>query len=153
MKHVNTEGECSLSICLVLHPILSGQVKMFLSARRNQPNTFPDWYVTDENFVYSSLFATNTQEIFIPQKSLLCLLIKLCGDIEKRPSPTSTGLVTEVNDFCRTKGLELFHLNIHGLQGNFDVQIQKSTSFGLTEIFLGPNSTYADFDIPGFSFL
>ena len=46
VKHVNTEEKCSLPICSgpVVHPILSGQVKMLLSARRNKQNTFSAWY-------------------------------------------------------------------------------------------------------------
>ena len=46
VKHVNTEEKCSLPICSgpVVHPILSGQVKMLLSARQNKQNTFSAWY-------------------------------------------------------------------------------------------------------------
>ena len=122
VKHVNTEGKCSLSIGSgpVVHPILPGQVKLFLSARRNKPNTFPAWYGYGWKLCLSCFFWLrygHLQEILFPQTEKRFFAYWLCY-IEKMSWSYLQGVVTEVKDFCHTKNLKLFHLR--GLQGNFD---------------------------------
>ena len=130
---------------------------MFLSTRWNQSNTFCSWFGYDWELYYNFvIYHVITQRYqFHRQKSIIYLLLLLCGDIETYPGPA--GFFTEINNFCRTKGLKLFHLNIRGLQGNFneirDVLLNtKIDIFGLTEIFLESNSLMG-FDVPGYSFI
>ena len=130
---------------------------MFLSTRWNQSNTFCSWFGYDWELYYNFvIYHVITQRYqFHRQKSIIYLLLLLCDDIETCPDPA--GLVTVTNNFSRSEGLKLFHLNIRGLQGNFNesrerVAEHKNRYLGLTEIFLGSNSLM-DFDFPGYSFI
>ena len=149
----------SLKVTLALVLILYTMVKSRCFCQPDgisQTLSVPD-LVTIENFIITSLFTTSPHKRyqFHRQKSIIYLLLLLCGDIETYPGPA--GFFTEINNFCRTKGLKLFHLNIRGLQGNFnkirDVLLNtKIDIFGLTEIFLESNSLMG-FDVPGYSFI
>ena len=72
---------------------------------------------TDESFVFSSLFAAKTNfYVRWRRKSLLCILLLICGDIEACPGPTQT---TTLEDITRMRGIKIIHQNIRGLLGSF----------------------------------
>ena len=94
-----------------------------------------------ETFIHSTLYITKKSHYFRPRsKSLFCLLLLICGDIEQCPGPYN-GLTDNVQQFCRTKGLNIFNLNIRGLQGSFDelkslLLTSQIDIFALNEIFV-----------------
>ncbi len=73
-----------------------------------------------ETFVYSLLHTSNIFHGLQPRrKGLFCLLLLICRDVEQCPGPYN-GLIENVTQFCKIKGLKIFSLNIRGWQGNFD---------------------------------
>ena len=116
--------------------------------------------VTEETHIYSSLFTGKVHEIFTywQRKSSVCLLLLFCGDIEMYPGPQIPSLTDDINKLCKNRGLKFFHINVHGLQGNFD-ELQnilvnsKIDIFALTEIFINALTATSEFDIPGYTFL
>ena len=116
--------------------------------------------VTEETHIYSSLFTVKVHERFTywRRKSSVCLLLLLCGDIEMCPGPQIPSLTDDINKLCRNRGLKFFHVNVRGLQGNFD-ELQnilvnsKIDIFALTEIFINVLTATSEFDIPGYTFL
>ena len=55
-----------------------------------------------ENFICSSLFATKVHEKYVYQRkrNFLCLLLLICGDVEKCPGPTESN----IQDLFNQKG-------------------------------------------------
>ena len=108
-----------------------------ISITLNKPDIF-----SGETFIYSSLYTSKIHRCLRPKsKSLLCLLLLLCGDVEQCPGPSYSGLAENVTRFCNTKGMKIFALNIRGLQGNFDelkniLITSKIDIFALNEIFI-----------------
>ena len=91
--------------------------------------------------IYSSLFAgeVHQQIIYWRRKSFVCLLLLLCGDIEMCPGPQIPSLTDDITKLCKNRGLKFFHINVRGLQGNFDelqnILVNSSIDiFALTEI-------------------
>ena len=74
-----------------------------------------DVYCT-KNFICSSLFLTKVHEKFVYQRkrSFSCLLLLMCGDVEKCPGLTRSN----VQDLFKQKGLKVFHQYIQGLFHN-----------------------------------
>ena len=115
--------------------------------------------VTEETHIYLSLFTGKVHERFTywQRKSSVCLLLLLCGDIEMCPGPQIPSLTDNINKFCKNRGLKFFHINVCGLQGNFD-ELQnilvnsKIDIFALTEIFINAHTATSEFEIPGFTF-
>ena len=68
-----------------------------------------------ESFIVSSLFVYRVRKPFLRyrRKSLLLVMLLICGDIESCPGPTN------IADFCNSKGLNVVHQNIRGLLNNF----------------------------------
>ena len=68
-----------------------------------------------ESFIFSSLFVYRVRKPFLRyrRKSLLLVMLLICGDIESCPGPTN------IADFCHSKGLNVVHQNIRGLLNNF----------------------------------
>ena len=74
-----------------------------------------DVYCT-KNCICSSLFVTKVHEKFVYQRkrSFSCLLLLMCGDVEKCPGLTGSDL----QDLFKQKGLKVFHQYIRGLFHN-----------------------------------
>ena len=76
------------------------------------------------------------------KRSFLCLLLLMCGDVEKFPGPTESN----IQDLFNEKGLKIFHQNIQGLFHNIAklstfLHTQKATHlFSLSETHID-NST------------
>ena len=69
-----------------------------------------------EPFICSSLWVTKRERIYkYSNKSVIYLLLLLCGDIETCPGPTQT--YTGLQVFLTTKGLSVLHQNIRGMEG------------------------------------
>ena len=84
------------------------------------------------------------------RKSLFCLMLLFCGDIESCPGPDIAG-------FLNTKGFSVFHQNIRGLHGKKEIisdilyNNSKIDIFSLSETFI----THTDFfnaEIRGYAF-
>ena len=109
----------------------------------------------DESFILSSLFQLKRNiRLNLSNKTLLFFVLFLCGDIEMNPGPFTQG---PTNIDCSMTGFKMFHLNIRGLQNNFDelreiLLTNKIDIFGITETFLASESNF-NMEIPGFTFI
>ena len=70
------------------------------------------------------------------------------------PGPQIPSLTDDINKLCKNRGLKFFHINVRGLQGNFDelqniLVYSKIDIFALTEIFINADAATSEFDIPG----
>lgn len=116
-----------------------------------------DWngIIGDESYIFSSIFIQGKKvSLNLSNKTQLFLILFLCGDIEINPGPYIQG--PTYND-CSMAGFKMFHLNIRGLQNNFDelCEILLTNNihiFGITETFLSLESNFNK-DIPGFTFI
>ena len=72
-----------------------------------------------ETFAFSSLFVQKKNYSKFQPKSLLCLLIIICGDVETCPGPDGSCDETMVY-LTGKKGVHIFHQNIRGLLTNFN---------------------------------
>ena len=52
------------------------------------------------------------------RKSLLCILILMCGDIESLPGPNHT--FAEIQYLSKQRGFSMYHQNIHGLDAHYE---------------------------------
>ncbi|XP_057299458.1 uncharacterized protein LOC130630077 [Hydractinia symbiolongicarpus] len=69
----------------------------------------------EETFVYSSLFAVRSKSIARYRKrSLICLLLLACGDVERCPGPQ----YEQIKSFTNMKGIKFLHQNIRGIFHN-----------------------------------
>ena len=84
------------------------------------------------------------------RKSLFCLILLLCGDIESCPGP-------DMANFLNTKGFSMFHQNIRGLHGKKDIisdilyNNSKIDIFSLSETFISLTDLF-DAEIRGYHF-
>ena len=108
-----------------------------------------------ESFICSSLWVTKRERTYkYPNKSIIYLLLLLCGDIETGPGPTQT--YTGLQDFLTTKGFSVLHQNIRGMEGKKDLVAHflfnnKVNIFSLSETFLS-HENFIDVAIGGYSF-
>ena len=118
-----------------------------------------DLYVK-ENFIYSSLFTYKTLKCFdlkCRRKSMLLLLILLCGDIETQPGPESLSRA-QFQTFLSRKGLKIIHQNIRGLESNFEMlqefvtSLKKIDIISLSETHLTDES-YSDYSLSSYNFI
>ena len=87
-------------------------------------------------------------------KSVIYLLLLLCGGIETCPGPTQT--YTGLQDFLTTKGLSVLLQNIIGMEGKKDLVADflfnnKVNIFSLSETFLS-HKNFTDVEIGGYGF-
>ena len=108
-----------------------------------------------ESFICSSLYVTKRERNYkYSNKSVIYLLLLLCGDIGTCPAPTQT--YTGLQDFLTTKGFSVFHQNIRGMEGKEDLVADflfnnKANIFSLSETFLS-HENFTDVEIGGYIF-
>ena len=101
-----------------------------------------------------SASSRNGLKVNFRRKSLFCLLLLLCGDIESCPAPETS--YTNSN-FLTCKGFTVLHQNIRGLPGKkviiSDILLNntKAEIFFLSETFISPDDVF-DPTIRGFDF-
>ena len=101
-----------------------------------------------------SASSRNGLKVNFRRKSLFCLLLLLCGDIESCPAPETS--YTNSN-FLTRKGFTVLHQNIRGLPGKkviiSDILLNntKAEIFFLSETFISPDDVF-DPTIRGFDF-
>ena len=84
------------------------------------------------------------------RKSLLCLILLLCEDIESCPGP-------DIASFLNTKGFSVFHQNIRGLHGKKEIisdilyNNSKTDIFSLSETFITHTDLF-NAEILGYAF-
>ena len=74
------------------------------------------------------------------------------------PGPQIPSLTDDVNKLCKNRRLKFFHINVCGLQENFDklqniLVNSKIDIFALTEIFINAHTATSEFDILGHTVL
>ena len=108
-----------------------------------------------ESFICSSLWVTKRERNYkYSNKSVIYLLLLLCGDIETCPGPTQT--YTGLQDFLTTKGFSVLHQNTRGMEGKKDSVANflfnnKINIFSLSETFLS-HEHFTDVEIKGYRF-
>ena len=108
-----------------------------------------------ESFICSSLWVAKREINYKNcNKSVVCLLHLLCGDIETCPGPTQT--YTGWQDFLTRKGFSVLHQNIRGMEGKKDLVADflfnnKVNIFSISETFLS-HKNFTDVEIGGYSF-
>ena len=102
-----------------------------------------------------SASSRNGLKVNFRRKSLFCLLLLLCGDIESCPGPETS--YTNISNFLTRKGFTALHQNIRGLHGKKFIisDILSSNTiidiFFLSETFISPDDVF-DSTIRGFDF-
>ena len=73
-----------------------------------------------ETFIYSSLWILDKKLLFKNRrrKSLLCILILMCVDIESLPGPNHT--FAEIQYLSKQRGFSMYHQNIRGLDAHYE---------------------------------
>ena len=108
-----------------------------------------------ESFIRSSPWVTKGERNHkYSNKSVIYLLLLLCGDIETCPGPTQ--IHTGLQDFLTTKGFSLLHQNIRGMEGKKDLVADflfnnKFNIFSLSKTFLS-HKNFTEVEIGGYSF-
>ena len=110
-----------------------------------------------ENFICSWLFETKAHEKYLYQRkrNFLCLLLLLCGDIQKCPG----SIESNTQDLFNQKGLKVFHQNIRGFFHNiaklstFLHTHRKIYIFSLSETHIHNSTPTQLFEIPGYTFI
>ena len=108
-----------------------------------------------ESFICSHLWVTKRERNYkYSNKSIIYLLLLLCGDIETCSGPTQT--YTGLQDFLTTKGFSVLNQNIRGMEGKKDLVADflfnnKVNIFSLSETFLSQKN-FIDVEIGGYSF-
>ena len=108
-----------------------------------------------ESFICSHLWVTKRERNYkYSNKSIIYLLLLLCGNIETCSGPTQT--YTALQDFLTTKGFSVLHRNIRGMEGKKDLAADflfnnKVNIFSLSETFLS-HKNFTDVEIGGYSF-
>ena len=87
-------------------------------------------------------------------KSVIYLLLLLCGDIETCPGSVQTH--TSLQDLLTKQGFSVFHKNIRRMEGKKDLVADflfnnKVNIFSLSETFLS-HKNFTDVEIGGYSF-
>ena len=102
------------------------------------------------SFSFSSIFVKNQKRyIRYSKKSLLCLLLLVCGDISPNPGPQPSQILKR---FTRKRGFKILHQNINGISEKIDsvrgiLQHKNIQILGITEIHL--NASVTDAEISG----
>ena len=113
--------------------------------------------ICKENYVCSSLFVTRAHQRYIYKRKMcfLCLLLLMCGDVEKCPGPTDHNL----QDLFKHRGLKVFHQNIRGLYQNMAIlstflyKHKNTHIFSLSETHIDNSTPSQLFEIPGYTFV
>ena len=72
----------------------------------------------NESFSFSSMFVENQKRyIRYSKKSLLCLLLLVCGDISPNPGPQPS---PSLKRFTRKRGFKILHQNMNGISEKID---------------------------------
>ena len=108
-----------------------------------------------ESFICSSLWVTIRETNYkYSNKSVIYLLLLLCGNIETCPGPTQP--YTGLQGFLATKGFFVLNQNIRGIEGKKDLVADflfnnKVNIFSLSETFLS-HKNFTDVEIGGYGF-
>ena len=100
----------------------------------------------NESFSFSSMFIENQKRcIRYSKKSLLCLLLLVCGDISPNPGPQPS---SSSKRFTRKRGFKILYQNINGISEKIDsvrgiLQHKNILIFGFTESHLNASVTDA----------
>ena len=91
----------SLRICLIL-VAFAVKPRCFCQSNAISITLLEENVYCTENFICSSLFATKVHEKYVYQRkrNFLCLLLLICGDVEKCPGPTESN----IQDLFNQKG-------------------------------------------------
>ena len=79
--------------------------------------------IGNETFIYSSLWVNSRNKVCTPSyrhKSLLCVLLILCGDTESLPGPIRLNLRRD-SSLLTCRVLKLFHQNGRGLHAKVNL--------------------------------
>ena len=107
----------------------------------------------NESFSFSSMFVENQKRcIRYIKKSLLCLLLLVCGDISPNPGPQPS---PSLKRFTRNRGFKILHQNINGIPEKIDsvrgiLQHKNIQIFGFKESHLNASVTDADISVDGY---
>ena len=89
----------------------------------------------------------------LPRKSLIFLLLLICGDIELCPGPH---VQENLTDISKSRGIKLVHQNIRGLIGKKDISetllTNEKSVITLSETHIASVNSEL-FQIPGFKFV
>ena len=102
----------SFRICLILVAIVL-KSRCFCQTDGISITLLEEDVYCKENFIYSTLFATNVHEkyVFHRKRTFLYLLLLMSGDIEKWPGPTES----KIQDLFNQRGVKVFHQNMRAL--------------------------------------
>lgn len=106
-------------------------------------DSFPRWLNigsykegSNETYTYSSLHVYRQQRgiaMKCQQRSLLTVLLLICGDIESCPGPSSLTR-EQFGSFLSNKGMKFVHQNIRSLTSNFDMLQEFVASHGKIDL-------------------
>ena len=106
------------ALCCSLFEFLDSK-EVFYSIGRNQRYFQLTITCKYENFIFSSIwnYRVRYPNLRYSRKSLICLLILLCGDVERCPGPNDRCL-PELIDLLKSRGISMLHQNVRGLFTN-----------------------------------
>ena len=117
-----------------------------------------DMHAGMENLCFSSVFSyKNGFALRWRQKSLIIVLLLVCGDVETQPGPSSLSR-EQFKQFLSGKGIKIVHQNIRGLVSNFHMLQEFVAShpeidiIALTETHLTKTSWDSRYGLDGFVF-
>ena len=79
--------------------------------------------ISNETLIYPSLWVSSRNKVCTPSyrhKSLLCMLLLLCGDIESLPGLIRHNTRRD-SSLLTCRGLKLFHQNVRGLHAKLNL--------------------------------
>ena len=115
--------------------------------------------IGNEMFIYPSLWVNSRNKICTPSyhhKSLLCMLLPLCEDIESLPGPIRHNTPRDSLLTCR--GLKLFHQNLRGLHAKLNLitvffRSRDINILALSETHTQNTDNFEIFSIPGYHYI
>ena len=112
----------------------------------------------NETFIFTSLWLERERNYTRSLNNnfyFSCLLLLLCGDVERLPGPSRS--MPDLENLCSKKGIKIVHQNAQGLLKNFDeirnvLESFKIDIFTLSETHITTEHNNI-FEISGYSFL
>ena len=107
----------------------------------------------NESFSFSLMFFENQKRYMrYSKKSLLCLLLLVCGDISQNPGPQPS---PSLKRFTRKREFKILHQNINGISEKIDsvrgiLQHKKIQIFEITKTHLNASVTDAEISVDGY---
>eukprot|EP00794_Sanderia_malayensis_P000892 gene892-189_t len=124
---------------------------------------------TQESYIISSLWQSRSGKYAVYYRSawlnvFICMLLLLCGDIERCPGPIYQNDITrnspEMNSLLGKRGIKIFHQNVRGLSSNINlVSVLLQTFRGIDVLTLSETHIESDdehrvfYNISGYSFV